>query len=135
MTEYYNLPVHFTEDEREKYAAWGIKKEKVKTPFTVLFLLLDVLAGASTICILANIFGGVQMANFLIRTDSAVSTLVFDVCFIGLGFLTIKPLDMLCDKIFKRPQAPCMLRLEPGITGMQYKLFRKKEVLCKGILS
>ena len=29
MTEKYDLPIKFTEEERKAYAAWGIKKEKV----------------------------------------------------------------------------------------------------------
>lgn len=28
MTEHYNLPILFTEEERQRYAAWGNQKRK-----------------------------------------------------------------------------------------------------------
>ncbi len=121
MPEYYHLPVRFSEEEREKYAAWGIKKAKVKPPFTVLFLVLDVIA-----C------GG--MVHFFIRTDSVEEFLAFGIVLLGLSFLFIKPLDRLCDKICKKPQEPRMLRLEPSVDGMQYELFRQKKLLRWGVL-
>ena len=40
MTERYELPVLFTEEERNTYAAWGIKKEKVLMPFAITTVLL-----------------------------------------------------------------------------------------------
>lgn len=43
MTEYYNLPVLFTEEERKQYAAWGIKKEKTLLPFAIIAAIIEVL--------------------------------------------------------------------------------------------
>ena len=42
MTERYELPVLFTEEERNAYAAWGIKKEKVLMPFAIATVLIYV---------------------------------------------------------------------------------------------
>ena len=42
MTERYELPVLFTEEERNTYAAWGIKKEKVLMPFAIATVLIYV---------------------------------------------------------------------------------------------
>ena len=36
MTESYELPVLFTDDECKAYAAWGMKKEKVLMPFALI---------------------------------------------------------------------------------------------------
>lgn len=135
MTEYYNLPVRFTEEEREKYAAWGIKKQKVETPFGILFLLLNVAAIFGTFVILVGIFGDVRSANLFIDSGFGLGSLIFNFVLIILFMLIYKPLDMLCDKIMKRPEDPRMLRMEPCVAGMKYKLLQKKDVLCSGILS
>ena len=42
MTERYELPILFTEEERNTYAAWGIKKEKVLMPFAIATVLIYV---------------------------------------------------------------------------------------------
>ena len=46
MTERYELPVLFTEEERNAYAAWGIKKEKVLMPFAIATVLIYVVTAA-----------------------------------------------------------------------------------------
>ena len=40
MTESYELPVLFTDDECKAYAAWGMKKEKVLMPFALITILI-----------------------------------------------------------------------------------------------
>lgn len=40
MTENYELPVLFTEEERKAYASWGIKKEKLLMPFAIATILI-----------------------------------------------------------------------------------------------
>ena len=46
MTENYELPVLFTEEERNAYAAWGIKKEKVLIPFAIATVLIYAVTAA-----------------------------------------------------------------------------------------
>ena len=46
MTERYELSVLFTEEERNTYAAWGIKKEKVLMPFAIATVLIYVVTAA-----------------------------------------------------------------------------------------
>ena len=46
MTENYELPVLFTEEERKAYASWGIKKEKVLIPFAIATILIYVVTAA-----------------------------------------------------------------------------------------
>ena len=44
MTESYELPVLFTDDECKAYAAWGMKKEKVLMPFALITMLIYMVA-------------------------------------------------------------------------------------------
>ena len=44
MTESYELPVLFTDDECKAYAAWGMKKEKVLMPFALITILIYMVA-------------------------------------------------------------------------------------------
>ena len=46
MTESYELQVLFTEEERNTYADWGIKKEKVLMPFAIATVLIYVVTAA-----------------------------------------------------------------------------------------
>ena len=48
MTERYELPVLFTEEERNTYAAWGIKKEKVLMPCAIATVLIYVVTVSYT---------------------------------------------------------------------------------------
>ena len=47
MTESYELQVLFTEEERNTYADWGIKKEKVLMPFAIATVLIYEIGRAS----------------------------------------------------------------------------------------
>ncbi len=49
ITEKYYLPVLFTEEERRRYAEWGIKKEKALLPFAVITIMLDLLVLLGTL--------------------------------------------------------------------------------------
>ena len=46
MTENYELPVLFTEEERKAYASWGIKKEKLLMPFAIATILIYAVTAA-----------------------------------------------------------------------------------------
>lgn len=43
MSEKYYLPVLYTEEERKKYAEWGIKKERFLMPFAVITIIVDLI--------------------------------------------------------------------------------------------
>ncbi len=132
MTEQYHLPVKFTEEERERYAAWGIKKEKVSAPLFVLFLLIAAAACIITFLILACLFGDVRSANLF--ADGALASLIYDLIFCLLAMLVYRPLDWLCDRIMHRPEDPRTLCLEPMPVGVRYTLTRGKKELCTGLL-
>ncbi len=134
MTEYYNLPVRFTEEEREAYAAWGIKKEKTLKPYAVVILGFDLFLMACQALYLLNLAGrhGGFYAN-VVASGQWLSTLG-EVAMLIFMALTIKPVDMLLDKLYKRPAGSRMVRLEPKPVGVQYKLTQGKKVLLQGIL-
>ena len=43
MYEKYELPIRFTEEQRKKYAEWGIKKGKVLMPMAAVTIGIDLL--------------------------------------------------------------------------------------------
>ena len=54
MTEHYNLPILFTEEERQRYAAWGIKKEKTLLPFGIIAAIIEVLGVTALVIYLSG---------------------------------------------------------------------------------
>lgn len=134
MTEYYNLPVRFTEEEREHYAAWGIKKEKTLAPFSIILILIDLTVTACTVLYLLGLLQNESGVYVRLVADSKWLAAAGEFGVLVLSFLIIKPLDMLCDKIFKKPKDSRMLRLEPRPVGVEYQLVQGKTVLSQGIL-
>lgn len=55
MEEKYYLPVLFTEEERKKYAEWGMKKEKVLVPFALITILIDLTVLVGTVIYLISV--------------------------------------------------------------------------------
>lgn len=135
MYEYYHLPVQMTPEERSRYAAWGIKKEKTLLPFLLLVLLLDLAVTLGTLYVPLGLRAEISQVSLFLRlygkTFFAFSTILFFV----LVLLLWKPLDLLCDRLLRRPKDPRMLRLEPCPEGVQYQLFRQKDLLSQGVLS
>ena len=58
MTESYELPVLFTDDECKAYAAWGMKKEKVLMPFALITILIYMVA---TVLVVMKVCGRVTI--------------------------------------------------------------------------
>ena len=54
MTESYEPPVLFTDDECKAYAAWGMKKEKVLMPFALITILIYMVA---TVLVVMKVWG------------------------------------------------------------------------------
>lgn len=134
MTEYYNLPVRFNEEERAAYAAWGMKKEKTLVPYAVVVIVIDVILMVCQALYLLNLAGREGGAYANIVASGSWLAAAGETAMGILIFLTIKPVDMLLDKLFKRPLPPRMLRLEPREMGVEYRLSRGKEVLTQGVL-
>lgn len=134
MTETYYLPVLFTEDERRKYAEWGIKKEKVLIPFAIITILIDLLVALGTV---VYFFLVREREPYFSMFLSAWGTSILSVAHgvaIVLTILIIKPLDLILDKIFQKPQDPKMLCLTPTAHGICYVICQGKTTLSKGIL-
>ena len=55
MSEKYYLPVLYTEEERKKYAEWGIKKERFLMPFAVITIIVDLIVIIETGVVLFKI--------------------------------------------------------------------------------
>lgn len=134
MTEYYNLPVRFTEEERARYAAWGMKKEKTLKPFGTILVLIDLAVTACTVLYLLGLMRNESGVYVRLVAGSKWLACAGEFAVVTLSFLIIKPLDLLCDKIYKKPKTSRMVRLEPKPLGVQYELTQGKEVLLQGIL-
>lgn len=134
MTEFYNLPVLFTETERERYAEWGIKKEKTIMPLAILAISLDALLLIGMGLYLFGMIDRVPSIFIFMKTQGNLLGVISNCSFMLISLLIIKPLDMLLDKIYGRPLDPRMLRLEPRPAGMQFQLFLGKEVLFAGLI-
>lgn len=134
MPETYRLPVRFTEQERARYAAWGIKKAKTLMPFFILSLLIDVLTLVVTFSMLFGLFP-LSEASFFLRHQTEAVAAFQNILFVALNMLILRPMDILCDKLLKRPKDPRVLQLQPSPDGVQYQLLQKKTVLCSGLFS
>lgn len=135
MTEYYNLPVQFSEEERQQYVAWALKKEKTLKPFFTIVVLVDLSILIGTLLYFVGALDALPFLGGVMQTTGDLIPSLVNILFGVTLFLIIKPLDMLCDKLFKRPQESRMLRLEPRVSGMQYQLMQGKKLLCHGVLS
>lgn len=135
MPEYYNLPVLYNEEERAQYAVWGMKKNKVSFLYTISMLISMAIVMTITFLYYMNV--GRRDGQFYVFINT-VGPLVNNVAYAAILILwamLFKPIDWILDWIWKRPDEPRMLRLEPSIQGVRYTLSRKKEVLSEGILS
>ena len=135
MTEYYNLPVLFTEEERRRYAAWGIKKEKTLLPFGIIAAIIEALGLAALVIYLLGVRSREPyFSAYLSVWGDFIGSVQFGAVLI-VTFLILKPLDLLFDLIFKKPADPKMLRIEPREDGVVYTLSCKEKVLGQGRLS
>lgn len=134
MKEYYNLPVQFSEEERKAYAAYGIKKEKTLGPFAVIMLGIVVVVTVLTALYLLGLLKSGDSVYVRLVAGSQMLACAYEFGVLLLSFLIIKPLDMLFDKIYHKPEPSRMLRLEPREVGVTYELSQGKKVLVSGIL-
>lgn len=135
MTEHYNLPILFTEEERQRYAAWGIKKEKTLLPFGIIAAIIEVLGVTALVIYLLGVRSREPyFSTFLSTWGNVIGSVSYWVTLAAM-ILVLKPLALLFDLIFKKPADPKMLHLEPREDGVVYHLSCKEKVLQQGKLS
>lgn len=112
MTESYELPVLFTEEEREAYAAWGMKKEKVLMPFAIVTIVIYIAAAA---LVVMKVWG-VRESDHLLFQILVLGDWIPELTGVLAVFMTILllgPLNAILDKLWKKPAEPLWLRVEP----------------------
>lgn len=135
MSECYHLPVLFTDEERSRYASWGIKKGKAETPVFILTALIDIAVIVNLIIsIVSFLQNHTGFHSFLWIKSDTFADIMYTAALI-LTLLIVKPIDWFLDFIFRKPQEPRMLHLQPISEGMQYTLCRKKDVLDTGLIT
>lgn len=134
MTEKYFLPVLFTEEERRRYADWGIKKEKVLIPFAIITILIDLFVILGTVVFLFMVRERESYFSVYLSAWGGIITEVAYGTAIVLTILVIKPLDLILDKILKKPKDPKMLCLIPTVQGVLYMVSQGKHLLFEGTL-
>ncbi len=88
MSETYYLPVLYTEEERKKYAEWGIKKEKFLMPFAVVTIIIDLIVIVGTVVVLFKIREREPYFSAFLSTYGAliVKVVVSKISFFHSGF-------------------------------------------------
>ena len=112
MTESYELPVLFTDDECKAYAAWGMKKEKVLMPFALITILIYMVA---TVLVVMKVWGVRESDHLLFQMllwgdwiPELTGALAFFMTILLLG-----PLNFILDKLWKKPAEPMWLCVVP----------------------
>ena len=112
MTESYEMPVLFTEEERRAYAVWGIKKEKVLIPFAIATILIYIAVAA---LVVMKVWG-VRESDHLLFQMLVLGDWIPELTGALAIFMTILllgPLNFILDKLWKKPAEPMWLRVEP----------------------
>ncbi len=132
MIETYDLPILFSEEERRRYAQWGIKREKFATPLMVLVLVLDLVLVVGTLLYLIGFLKQMPGLFLFLTRQTPFFTLVGNALFVVVSLFVYKPLELLFDLLHGRPDDPRTLRLVPRPRGMNYQLLLKKKELARG---
>lgn len=135
MSEKYYLPVLYTEEERKKYAEWGIKKERFLMPFAVITIIVDLIVIIETGVVLFKIR---EREPYFSAFLSTYGGLINDIAY-GVAdstyCITYKTIRHDIGMVYKKPQEPQMLCLTPTETGVRYMLSRGVYVLSSGTLN
>ena len=124
MTESYELPVLFTDDECKAYAAWGMKKEKVLMPFALITILIYMVA---TVLVVMKVWGVRESDHLLFQMllwgdwipELTGALAVF------MTILLLGPLNFILDKLWKKPAEPmCLCVVPEGGTDGTGNLFK-----------
>ena len=121
MTERYELPVLFTEEERNTYAAWGIKKEKVLMPFAIATVLIYVVTAAFVVMKVWGVRDSDHVLFQMLVLGDWIPKLT-GVLAVLMTILLLGPLNFILDKIWKKPAEPMTLIVEPEGTNVKVRL-------------
>ena len=124
MTESYELPVLFTEEERKAYADWGIKKEKVLIPFAIVTILIYIAAAALVVMKVLGMRESDHLLFQILVSGDWIPELT-GALGIFMTILLLGPLNFLLDKLWKKPAEPMWLCVEPA--GMTVKVTEKRD--------
>ena len=116
MTENYELPVLFTEEERKAYASWGIKKEKLLMPFAIATILIYAVTAAFVVM---KVWGVRVLFQMLVLGDWIPE--LTGVLAVLMTILLLGPLNFILDKIWKKPAEPMTLIIEPEGTNVKIR--------------
>ncbi len=118
MTECYELPVLFTEEERKAYADWGMKKEKALMPFAAATVLIYIVAA---VLVGWRVWGIREEDHlwFQILEQSHWIGDITGVLAICMTIVLLGPLNLLLDRIWKKPVDPVRLRVELNDIGVE----------------
>ena len=118
MYEKYELPIRFTEEQRKKYAEWGIKKGKVLMPMAAVTILIDLLTVLWVVGRVWLIRESDPIWFQIICQNDGIGEISSTIAII-LTFLILKPIDLILDKIWHRPEGTEWLEVgltENGVT-------------------
>ena len=120
MTESYELQVLFTEEERNTYADWGIKKEKVLIPFAIATILIYVMTAAFVVMKVWGVRDSDHVLFQMLVLGDWIPELT-GVLAILMTILLPGPLNFILDKIWKKPAEPMTLIIEPEGTNVKIR--------------
>ena len=120
MTESYELQVLFTEEERNTYADWGIKKEKVLMPFAIATVLIYVVTAAFVVMKVWGVRDSDHVLFQMLVLGDWIPELT-GVLAVLMTILLLGPLNFILDKIWKKPEEPMTLIIEPEGTNVKIR--------------
>ena len=120
MTESYELPVLFTDDECKAYAAWGMKKEKVLMPFAIATVLIYVVTAAFVVMKVWGVRDSDHVLFQMLVLGDWIPELT-GVLAVLMTILLLGPLNFILDKIWKKPAESMTLIVEPEGTNVKIR--------------
>ena len=118
MTESYELQVLFTEEERNTYADWGIKKEKVLMPFAIATVLIYVVTAAFVVMKVWGVRDSDHVLFQMLVLGDWIPELTGTLAVL-MTILLLGPLNYILDKLWKKPAEPMTLIVEPEGTNVK----------------
>ena len=134
MEEKYYLPVLFTEEERIKYAEWGMKKEKVLVPYAIITIFLDLFVVIGTVIYMFWVREKEPYFSVYLSAFGELILKISNVIILLMTVMILKPMDLLLNFLFHKPSDPKMLCLIPMELGIHYVLIQDKNTLVEGDL-
>lgn len=112
MTECYELPILFTEEERKAYASWGIKKEKALMPFAIATILIYVVTAAFVVMKVWGVRDSDHVLFQMLVLGDWIPELT-GVLAVLMTILLLGPLNYILDRVWKKPAEPLWLCVTP----------------------